>query len=510
MAVAKAAEQVRAAIYTRVSTADQAEGDFSSLVNQREMAAAYIQSQDWGAVDERYDDGGFSGGTLDRPALARLLEDVSANRIDAVVVYKLDRISRSILGFAKIIDHLKRHDCAFIAVSQQLDTSTPEGKLHLNMLLTFAEYERELISARTRDKVVAARKRGKYTGGPPPLGYDTAPEGAKLIINRDEAVRVRAIFDAYVRLQSLTATLAEMAERRWTTKSWTTRRGYLRKGKSFQKGSLRRLLTNPIYVGKIEYQGESYDGEHDAIVDSEIWERTQRILKSNGSNGERGVRNRYGALLKGILRCAPCDSAMTHSFTKKNGRSYRYYVCCKAQKTGWANCPTKSVAAGEIEQCIYERIRAIGRDPELVTETFKAARKQLTDQVAQLEADINTAERELLQLREEKQGLLEILSQGGSVTARAAERLDQIAEEIQAYTTHVSKLQRQAADLRGQEIDEEDLATVLGHLDPIWDVLLPRERTRIIRLLIKLVDFDGEKIGITFHPSGIRTLVENG
>ncbi len=510
MAVAKAAEHVRCAIYTRVSTADQAEGDFSSLVNQREMAEAYIQSHDWGAINDRYDDGGFSGGTLDRPALARLLEDVSANRIDAVVVYKLDRISRSILGFAKIIDHLKQHDCAFIAVSQQLDTSTPEGRLHLNMLLTFAEYERELISVRTRDKVVAARKRGKFTGGPPPLGYDTAPEGAKLVVNRDEAVRVRAIFDLYLTTESLTATLAEMAERRWTSKAWTTRRGTHRKGAPFQKGSLRRLLTNPVYIGKVAYAGDIYDGEHDGIVDPEIWERTQRILKSNGSNGGRGVRNRYGALLKGILRCAPCDAAMTHSFTKKNGRRYRYYVCGRAQKTGWANCPTKSVAAGEIEQAIYERIRSIGRDPELVTETFKAARKQLADQVAQLEADINTTERELLRLREERQGLLEILSQGGSVAARAAERLDQITEEIQAYTTHVSKLQRQVADLRAQKIHENDFATALGQLDPIWDVLVPRERTRMIRLLVKLVDFDGEKVGITFHPSGIRTLVENG
>jgi site-specific DNA recombinase len=333
MAVATATESVRAAIYTRVSTVDQAASDFSSLDNQRETAERFINGRPgWVPIETRYDDGGFSGGSLDRPALARLLEDVSANRIDAVVVYKLDRISRSILGFAKIIDHLKQHDCAFISVSQQLDTSTPEGKLHLNMLLTFAEYERELISARTRDKVVAARKRGKYTGGPPPLGYDTAPEGAKLLVNRDEAVRVRAIFDVYLKHESLIATLAEMAERRWTTKAWTTRRGYHRKGKSFQKASLRRLLTNPVYIGKVLLQDQTYDGEHEGIVHTETWERAQRILKRNGSNGGRGVRNRYGALLKGILRCAPCDAAMTHSFTQKNGRRYRYYVCVRAQK----------------------------------------------------------------------------------------------------------------------------------------------------------------------------------
>jgi site-specific DNA recombinase len=508
MAVAKAAEQVRCAIYTRVSTPDQAGGNFSSLDNQREMADAYILSQGWGTVGQQYNDAGFSGSTLERPALDRLLRDAQDGLVDCIVVTKIDRLSRSLLDFARIVDVLDRHGVSFVAVTQQFDTSTPMGKLTLNVLLSFAQFEREMIAERTREKMVAARRKGKYTGGTPPLGYD-AREG-KLVVNDDEAVRVRAIFDLYLKHESLTATLAEMAERRWTTKSWTTRRGYHRKGLPFQKASLLSLITNPVYIGKMEYQGESYEGEHAGTADSEVWDRTQRILKSNCSNGGRGVRNRYGALLKGILRCAPCDSAMTHSFTKKNGRRYRYYVCCKAQKTGWANCPTRSVAAGEIEQAIYDRIRMIGRDPVLVQETIAAARKQLTDEIEQLEADVNVAERRLARLRDERQTLLETIGRGGTVAARAAERLDQVAGEISGKTSSVSALRRQVADLSAQEIDEEDLTTVLGKLDPIWDVLLPRERTRIIRLLIKLVDFDGEKIGMTFHPSGIKTLVENG
>jgi site-specific DNA recombinase len=428
--------------------------------------------------------------------------------VDCIVVTRIDRLSRSLLDFARIVDVLDRHGVSFVAVTQQFDTSTPMGKLTLNVLLSFAQFEREMIAERTREKMVAARRKGKYTGGPPPLGYDA--EDGRLVVNRDEAVRVRAIFDLYLKHESLTATLAEMAERHWTTKSWTTRRGYHRKGKSFQKASLRRLLTNPIHVGKIAYQRETYDGEHEGIVDPEIWERTQQILKRNRSNGGRGVHNRYGALLKGILRCAPCDAAMVHSLTKKGGRRYRYYVCGQAQRRGWASCPTKSIPAGEIEQAIYEHIRAVGRDPVLVQETIAAARKQLADQRERLEADVNVTERRLARLREERQALLETISQGGSVAARAAERLDQVAGEIDSETSHVSALRRQVADLSAQEIDEKDFTTVLGQLDPIWDVLVPRERTRIIHLLIKLVDFDGEKIGITFHPSGIKTLVENG
>ena len=502
----------RAAIYTRVSTPEQAEGDFTSLDNQREMAEAYIQSQasqGWIVLDTRYDDAGFSGGNVDRPALDRLLRDAEDGAMDCIVFTKIDRLSRSLLDFSRIVDILNRCGVSFVSVTQQFDTSNSMGKLTLNMLLSFAQFEREMIAERTREKMVAARKKGKWTGGPLPLGYDTVPKGGRIIVNPDEAVRVRAVFALYLKNESLMATLADLAERNWTTKSWTTKRGNHRKGNPFQKTSLRRLLTNPIYIGKVLLKGELFEGEHEGIVDPEIWARTQRILKMNGSNGGRGVRNRHGALLKGILRCAPCNSAMTHSFSKKNGRMYRYYVCGKAQRMGWANCPTKSIPAEEIERCLYERIRALGSDPNLVEETIQAAEKQLAEQVAQGEADIRTAAKQLTRVQKEKQDLLESIRQGGSVASKATERLDQVAEEKKSTSSQISSLQRQLADLQDQNIDTEDLTTAISHFDPIWDVLLPREQTRIVRLLIQQVDFDGESgtLGITFQPSGIKTLI---
>ncbi len=503
---------VRAAIYTRVSTQDQAEGDFTSLDNQREMSEAYVQSQaslGWIALDTRYDDAGFSGGNVDRPALDRLLRDAEDGAIDCIVFTKIDRLSRSLLDFSHIVDILNRYGVSFVSVTQQFDTSNSMGQLTLNMLLSFAQFERQMIAERTREKMVAARKRGKWTGGPPPLGYDTVPKGGRIIVNHDEAVRVRAIFDLYLKNESLTATLADMAERSWITKSWTTKRGHHRKGNPFQKTSLRRLLTNPIYIGKVLLQGELYEGEHEGIVDPKIWERVQRILKMNGSNGGRGVRNRHGALLKGILRCAPCDAAMTHTFSKKNGRIYRYYICGQAQRMGWANCPTKSIPAEEIERYIFERIRALGSDPELLEETIQAAEKQIAEQVVQVEADIRTAEKQLTRVQKEKQDLLESIRQGGSVASRAAERLDQVAEEKKSTSSHLSSLQSQLPNLQDQKIDTEDLTKAIAHFDPIWDVLLPRERSRIVRLLIQQVDFDGESgtLGITFQPSGIKTLM---
>jgi site-specific DNA recombinase len=239
-----------------------------------------------------------------------------------------------------------------------------------------------------------------------------------------------------------------------------------------------------------------------------VWEQVQTVLKKNGSNGGRNVRNRYGALLKGILRCTPCDAAMTHSFIKKNGRRYRYYVCGKAQRTGWASCPTKSLPAEEIEQLIYERIRAIGSDPAIVGETIRAAQKQLEDQTARLKADTRILKQRLNRCQKEKQKLLESISKGGIIAAKAAERLDQVAEETESANSRLSDLRRQRSVLQKQKFDTEDLTAAINQFDPIWNVLLPRERVRIVRLLIQQVDFDGETgtMGITFQPLGIKAL----
>jgi site-specific DNA recombinase len=501
---------VRCAIYTRVSTPEQAQGDFSSIDNQREMAEAYIRSQagqEWVALNERYNDCGFSGGTLERPALDRLLADAQAGRVDCIVVNKIDRLSRSLLDFARIVDILDRHGVGFVSVTQQFDTSSSMGKLTLNILFSFAQFEREMISERTREKMVAARRRGKWTGGIPPLGYDTA--GGKLVVNPDEAVRVRAIFDLYLKNESLIATVIETNERRWTTKAWATLRNGYRDGKPFQKASLRRLLTNPVYVGKVLQGGQVYDGEHEGIVDPDVFDRAQKLLGRNGSNGGRDVRNRYGALLKGILRCAPCDAAMVHSFAKKNGRLYRYYVCSNAQKAGWASCPTKSVPAEEIERYIYERIRAMGLDRDVVDAAVESARRQLAEQTTHLEAEIRIGKAQLSRLQKERQRLMESIGQGGSIASKAAERLDYLGNELASAVSRASSLQRQLSDLQEQRVDPDDLVSALGRFDLIWDVLLPRERTRIVRLLVQQVEFDGGSgtLGITFQPSGIKALV---
>ena len=370
---------VRCAIYTRKSTDEGLDMDFNSLDAQRESAESFIASQrheGWTVHPARYDDGGYSGGSVDRPALQQLLRDIEAGQIDCLVVYKVDRLSRSLMDFARIIEILERHNVSFVSVTQQFNSTSSMGRLTLNILLSFAQFEREIIAERTRDKMSAARRKGKWVGGMLVLGYDVAPKTKRLIVNEDEAGQVQSIFRLYIEHRSLLDTATELNRRGWTTKRWTTQKGTERGGQSFNKTNLFQLLTNITYTGKILYQGTLYEGEHDAIIDEETWRQAQSILQRNGRSGGGGVRNKHAVLLKGLIYCIPCARAMSHSYTTNGARRYRYYVCTHAQKTGWDNCPSKAVPAGQIEAFVLERIRAIGRDPQVVTETLSKIRAQ--------------------------------------------------------------------------------------------------------------------------------------
>jgi site-specific DNA recombinase len=283
----------RCAIYTRKSTEEGLDQEFNSLDAQREAAEAYILSQRGEgliALPERYDDGGFSGGNLERPALQRLLADIRASAVDCVVVYKVDRLSRSLIDFARIIEVLDNCRVSFVSVTQQFNTTNSLGRLTLNILLSFAQFEREIIGERTRDKMSASRRKGKWTGGHPVLGYDIDPRGGRLILNADEAHRVRAIFKLYLDYNAMLPVVREIDRRGWHTKQWVTKRGGTQGGKPFTKGRLYRLLTNLIYTGNVEFKGQVYDGEHEAILEAETWESVQQILHRNGRSGGIEVR----------------------------------------------------------------------------------------------------------------------------------------------------------------------------------------------------------------------------
>jgi site-specific DNA recombinase len=346
---------VRCAVYARKSTEEGLDRQFTSLDAQRESAEAYIASQGWLCLPDHYDDGGFSGGNMERPALARLLADIRAGKIDCVVIYKVDRLSRSLLDFAKMMEIFDQLLVSFISVSQHLYTATSMGRLVLNILLSFAQFEREIISERTRDKIAATRRKGKWTGGVPPLGYDLDPREAKLKLNAREAVRVRAIFELYLQHRTLAVTLREIDRRCWRSKRWHNRQGELRGGRKFTQSTLRRLLTNACYTGMVRRDNELHRGEQPAIVSPEDWQHVQDLLQDSGSSRPIST-NRSGALLQGLLRCTPCGRAMTPVSSVHGGKRYRYYLCCGAHRQGRQNCPSGSIPALAVENLVLEQI----------------------------------------------------------------------------------------------------------------------------------------------------------
>jgi site-specific DNA recombinase len=276
----------RCAIYTRKSTEEGLAQEFNTLEAQRESAEAYVQSQvhaGWTTRAERYDDGEYTGANLERPALRKLLADIEVGRIDCVLVYKVDRLSRSLLDFARLMEIFERRKVSLVSVTQPLNTTGSLGRLTLNILLSFAEFERQMIADRTRDKMGAGRRKGKWVGGMPVLGYDIAATGGKLVVNAEEADRLKSIFALYLQHQSVAVTLAEMQARQWTTKRWRTRDGKEHLGRPFTKVILRRLLKNVLYVGKVSHQDVIYPGEQAPIIDDSVWKRVNERLAQEHS-----------------------------------------------------------------------------------------------------------------------------------------------------------------------------------------------------------------------------------
>ena len=490
--------------------------DFNSLDAQRESAEAFIESQkSEGLVclTEHYDDGGFTGGNIERPAMKRLMTDIEAEKVDCIVVYKVDRLSRSILDFAKIMEILDKHDISFVSVTQQFNTTHSMGRLTLNILLSFAQFEREIISERTRDKLTAARKKGKWIGGTPVLGYDIDPQRKCMIVNHEEAFKVRRIFELYLDHQSLRATIKQLNNLGWITKRWVTVKGRVTGGKAFLIQTLFRLLTDVTYLGKIKFKGELYEGEHEAIVEETKWQQVQKILKRNGSNGGKLVRNKYGALLKGLLYCKPCQAAMVHAIqvNKSKNTRYRFYVCSRAQIEGWHTCSTKSVSVAEIEGFVIDLIRNIGRDSDLIAETVKQVRNSVQHRTEMLEKELWIINEKLKRNTVEVDKLMNDKIQGFNDHSCTFSRLSLLDDEqIRLARSRADEIREKISKTKNETVGNRELSTALKDFNSIWESLLPRERVRLIHLLIKRIEYDGaeEMLSLTFHQTEIKTLVE--
>lgn len=400
MALTPATIRRRCAIYTRKSHEEGLEQDFNSLDAQRDSAEAFVASQrheGWDLLTEKYDDGGFTGANTERPALARLMKDIEAGRIDVVLVYKVDRLSRSLLDFVQLLQVFDRHGVAFVSVTQQFNTATPMGRLVLNILICFAQFERENIAERIRDKMAASRKRGKWVGGAPPFGYDVDYTVKRLIINEGEADILRWIFTRMAQVKNVKMIVNELRERGISGKAWQSKTGKIHPGTAFDRGLVYKLLSNRTYLGVVHYKGTDYPGEHKAIITKEQWDAVHDLLKEN--HHARANRNRASVpgFLKGLCHCAACGSAMTMSWTRgKNGGRYRYYRCSGLQKGGTGSCPVSAIPAGSLESAVLEQIRTLLRSPGLVHAASIAARSAVAEVGQSIEhADVLQAMRDL-------------------------------------------------------------------------------------------------------------------
>lgn len=495
---------IRVGIYARQSVADDLE--FNSLEAQRQAVEAFVASQasqGWVALPNQYNDSGFSGGNIDRPAFQRLLKDIEAGRVDVVAVHRLDRLTRSIRDFVRIIDVFEKHRVAFVSTTQSFDTGTSLGRMTVNLLATFATYERDLIRERTREKMAATRKRGLWTGGFAILGYDLCEK--KLTVNKDEAERVREIFKLYLSGGSLLSVVEELNRREWLTKAQPSS-GRMVGGKPFDKQSVRRILANPLYIGKVLYGGTLHDGAQETIIDTETWEQVQAQLKAR-SKSPCTSRNASGLLLQGLLRCGPCGAAMSPHYAERKKGKYYYYICVTAQRRGAAACPGSRVAVREIEGFVIERIREIGRDHTLVAETIKEARKALEVRRPEIQGEVRRLEKEEAKLERERKNLVDAVA-GGGKTPAVFERLGRVEADFGEVEMERERFEEELRVLERSAIDERDLRRALKSFDPIWNELFPVERTRIIRLLIEKVVYDAQagEVAITFRPAGVRLL----
>jgi site-specific DNA recombinase len=317
---------VRCAIYTRKSSEEGLEQAFNSLEAQREACCAYILSQKhegWTALNRQYDDGGFSGGTMDRPALKSLLDDIQAGKVDTVVVYKVDRLTRALNDFSKIIEVFDSHSVSFVSVTQQFNTTTSMGRLTLNVLLSFAQFEREVTGERIRDKIAASKKKGMWMGGMVPLGYDC--KDRRLVVNPPEAETVRNIFRQYLRLGSVTKLKAYLDEKMIRSKIRTRSNGPRYGGAAYSRGAIHQILNNHIYLGRIVHRGESYVGQHEPIIAQKLWEQVAARLAENNQAHRTGKPERASSMLTGLLRDLD-GIRFTPTHSVKKGKRYRYYT----------------------------------------------------------------------------------------------------------------------------------------------------------------------------------------
>jgi DNA invertase Pin-like site-specific DNA recombinase len=465
------------------------EQEFNSLDAQREACAAYIRRQTgWTVVDESYSDGGFTGANIERPAFQRLLADIDAGKIDVVVVYKVDRLSRSLMDFAKVMERFNAGGASFVSVTQNFSTADAMGRLTLNMLMSFAEFEREMIAERTRDKIAMSRRKGKWTGGPVPFGYSAKDK--RLVVNEVEAAIVREAFSLFLQHRRIFTVASSLNESRLLPRGSVKRPA--KHGLRWTKDSMARLLRSPLYVGQMMYGDELYPGEHPRLIDEATFRRAQRILEG----AERELR--FGGtnpdyVLRGLLRCGRCKDPMTPASTRKGKGLWRYYRCSARDKHGSAVCHAKPLPANAIEAFVVERIAEATQDGSLATEVKKL-----------LDARIEKKRADIAPLRAALPGRVadaaantaryseELLKFEGRARELVEKKLRAESERLVAAERQLADTERDLLDLHDASIEAEWVAGAIANFSKVWELMTPENRCRLLRALVVSVKVDEE------------------
>jgi site-specific DNA recombinase len=505
LSVLPAPKPIRCAIYTRKSTEDGLNQDFNSLDAQRESAEAYILSQrheGWTLVPTQYSDGGYTGANIDRPGVRQLLADIEAGLVDCVVVYKVDRLSRSLIDFARMMELFEKHGVCFVSVTQQFNTNTSLGRLTLNILLSFAQFEREIISERTRDKQVASRKKGKWTGGHILLGYNLDPRGRKLVVNPEEAERVREMFRLYLEGTPVMEIVQRFDKRGWRNKQWTTHDSKLYGGSPLRRCHIYKLLGNIIYTGQVKVGDEVFPGEHEAIIDQETFDLAQAKLKENTWKGGNHRHVKMDALLRGMIYCASCGSGMYPTYSANGERRYRYYVCYRSQQKLEGSCNSRSVSAPAVEDAVVESIRRVGVHPVVLMETARLARQRLAEMVTALREELSTLNGCVKNLK----------SQIAKVRDPEAPRLAEIREQIAAGEARAEELRKEILRRERQRIDEKELRRTMESFEEVWKTMNLDEQRDLLHQLVEKVGYDCRtgKVTVSFKSAAVKELVQKG
>ena len=468
-------------LYTRVSSRNQAEVEYSSLETQRERLEAYCKSQDNYCVYRVYEDGGYSADSLDRPALKEMLRDLREGKLNCVLAYKIDRLTRSVRDFHQLMDLFDRNGVKFVSVTQSLDTQNPMGRLLRNVLLDFAQFEREMTADRTRDKMHQRAQKGLWNGGNVPYGYTA--QNKRLTINADEATRVRFIFDRFAEVPSLAKLRDDLRRRNWHTRS----------EKAWSKTALDQLLRNPVYIGNIRFNEQVYKGDHAPIVEETVFRKVQSVRRDR-SHGSSKLKRVF--LLKGLIRCAQCGSCMTPHYTQKrdkDGSAYRisYYRCTKTLHFDKSVCSVKHINAEHVESLVVAKLSELSQNDAFLKTSVEELNRDLLRKVEPLEREAQQTRKRLAEIEEEVGRYVKALGQGKLSIARLESQIGTLEADKKVLQIELSDCERKINESAMRDFSAEVLQRTLRDFRTAFTTLTSAEQSEALQCVLK---------GVAVHP----------